>query len=320
MSMRAFISYSHKDTAAVERLHTHLALLLREGRIDAWFDRMIMPGGQIDVEITRELEECDLFMILVSPDFLASDYCVNREMRRALERHNAGEAHVVPIIIRPCDWMSSPLGQLKALPCDGKPISEWSNDDSAYLDVVNGLRLILDANQVVHRPSPEVSTSRPSRAARPDARRYRVRRDFDQIERTDFRDRSFAIIRDFFQKSITEIDSVDDVRGRFEDVSRNSFRCTVVNRALGHGRGTAHIAVHCRSDSFSLGDIYWSYGESASPGQANGMLNVEADDYELYLSSILGIRFSGERERITAEEAANIVWNEFLQHAGISYA
>ena len=123
--MKAFISYSHKDTVAAERLHTHLASLRREGRIDAWFDRRIMPGDPIDIEIAGELETCGLFLMLVSPDFLASDYCVDRELRRALERNHAGEARVVPIIVEPSDWRSSPLGQLKALPRDGKAISEW---------------------------------------------------------------------------------------------------------------------------------------------------------------------------------------------------
>ena len=102
--MKVFISYSHKDCEALERLHTHLAPLRSEGLIDTWYDRQILAGGKIDAEIGRELESCDLFLMLVSPDFLASDYCVNREMKRALERHREDAAHVVPIIVEPCDW------------------------------------------------------------------------------------------------------------------------------------------------------------------------------------------------------------------------
>ena len=134
--MKAFISYSHKDDVALERLHTHMAVLRREGRLDAWFDREILAGGDLDAEIVEQLESCGLFLLLVSPDFLASDYCVDREMERALERHHAGEAQVVPIIVEPCDWKSTPLRKLKALPRDGKPISEWMNENNAYIDVV----------------------------------------------------------------------------------------------------------------------------------------------------------------------------------------
>ena len=99
--MKAFISYSRKDEAALERLHIHLAVLRREGHIDEWFDREILAGGEIDAEIAERLESSELFLLLVSPDFLASDYCVEREMERALERHRSGEARVVPIIVEP---------------------------------------------------------------------------------------------------------------------------------------------------------------------------------------------------------------------------
>ena len=86
--MRAFISYSHNDKAALDRLHVHLKNLTREGRIETWYDRNILAGGELDAEIERELEASDLFLLLVSPDFIASDYCVEREMRRALERRD----------------------------------------------------------------------------------------------------------------------------------------------------------------------------------------------------------------------------------------
>ena len=119
--MRAFISYSHNDKAALDRLHVHLKNLTREGRIETWYDRNILAGGELDAEIERELEASDLFLLLVSPDFIASDYCVEREMRRALERHAAGTARVVPIIVEECDWKAMrELRQLKAVPTDGK--------------------------------------------------------------------------------------------------------------------------------------------------------------------------------------------------------
>ena len=98
-NVRVFISYSHRNEAVWGQLYTHFAPLRREGLIEAWFDREILPGGEIDAEIAHELDACDLFLLLVSPDFLASDYCVEREMSRALERHEAGEARVIPIIV-----------------------------------------------------------------------------------------------------------------------------------------------------------------------------------------------------------------------------
>ena len=145
--MKAFISYSHTDEQRRKRLGTHLAVLGREGRIEEWFDRKILAGSPVDAEIDERLEWCELFLPLVSPDFLASDYCYEREMSIALERHSANDARVVPIIIEPCDWRHTPLGELKAVPRDGKPVALWDNENHAFLDVVTELRRIVTAHQ-----------------------------------------------------------------------------------------------------------------------------------------------------------------------------
>jgi len=312
--VNAFISYSHRDEAALERLHVHLATLRREGRINDWFDRMILAGGELDSEIAAHLESCGLFLLLVSPDFLASDYCVDRELDRALERHDAGEARVVPIIVQPCDWKSTSLGRLKALPRDGKPISEWPNDNNAYLDIVEELRRILEGKGKRERTerTPLVVPGRSPSAPR----RYRIKRDFDEIDRSDFREAAFGVIRGYFENAIATIDAIDGVRGRFESLSSTSFTCTIVNRARQYG--TAHITVHSRRDHFGFGDISYSFVERASPGAANGALTIEADEYELFLSSLM-MGFGREKERLTAEAAAEHIWQEFLQQAGITY-
>ena len=134
--MKVFISYSHRDEPVLERLHTHLAMLRREDAIDEWYDRDILAGGDIDQEIAAELEVCELFLPLVSPDFLASDYCYETEMSRALERHDNSEIRVVPIIVEPCDCPNSPLRRLKAILNDVKPIREWTNENASYLNIV----------------------------------------------------------------------------------------------------------------------------------------------------------------------------------------
>jgi len=319
MAVKAFISYSHKDDAALDRLHTHLASLRREGRIEAWFDRDILAGSELDDEIAEQLESSELILLLVSPDFLASDYCVEREMERALERHRTGDARVVPIVIEPCDWASasSPLRQLKALPRDGKPVSEWTNENNAYLDVVKELRRILEVDEVATTPSPADANvaARPATPA-PETRRYRVQRDFDEIDRSDFRDGAFAAFRDYFERASAEIDSIEDLRGRFTSHSPTSFGCTIVNRA--RDRGTAHITVHRRSGNFGFGDIYYAFTENADSNTCNGGFTIEADEYELYLGATM-FGMGGDRDRLTPEAAAEWLWTEFLRQAGVSY-
>src|SRR4029077_7550258 len=141
--VKAFISYSHRDEPLLERLHVHLAMLRRDGGISQWYDRDIRAGGTIDREVATQLESCELFLALVSPDFLNSGYCYEKEMKRAIQRHDAGGLVIVPVILEPCDWRASPLSQFKAVPKDGKPISEWTNPNTAFLDVVTELRRLV---------------------------------------------------------------------------------------------------------------------------------------------------------------------------------
>ena len=86
-----FFSYSHKDEALRDQLETHLAMLKRQGVILTWHDRRLVAGDNIDSGIAKELDQADIILLLVSPDFLASDYCYGIEVARALERHAAGE-------------------------------------------------------------------------------------------------------------------------------------------------------------------------------------------------------------------------------------
>jgi hypothetical protein len=144
--IRIFYSYSHKDERHRERLETQLRLLRREGVIRDWHDRMIGAGDEWRESISDELSTADVILVLVSPDLLASDFAYEEELLRALERHARGQAKVVPIIVRPVGWLTTPLGKLQALPKDGKPITRWSNRDSAWHDV--GLRLSRLINQL----------------------------------------------------------------------------------------------------------------------------------------------------------------------------
>jgi hypothetical protein len=143
-AVKLFCSYSHRDEDYLHQFETHLAMLKREGWISLWTDRRMLGGGHIDSAIDTALLSSDLIAFLVSPDFLASDYAYGIELASALLRHQTGEGWILPVILRPCDWRVSPLGQLNALPRDGKPISQWQSSDDAWLDVVRGLRLVIE--------------------------------------------------------------------------------------------------------------------------------------------------------------------------------
>src|SRR5260221_9796791 len=138
--VEVFYSYAHKDEVFRNKLETHLSLLRRQGLITAWHDRHILPGTDWAQAIDEHLERASVILLLISADFLASDYCYGIEMQRALERHQANEARVIPILLRPVDWHGAPFEHLLALPTDAKAITTWSNQDAAFADVAAGVR------------------------------------------------------------------------------------------------------------------------------------------------------------------------------------
>jgi len=139
-TIRLFYSYSHKDEEFREELETHLSLLRRQGIIQEWHDRQIGAGQEWADAIDENLEAANVVLLLISADFLASHYSYDKEMKRALEKHEAGEACVIPIIVRPVDWAGASFGKLQALPKNAKAVTSWSNRDEAWVDVARGIR------------------------------------------------------------------------------------------------------------------------------------------------------------------------------------
>jgi hypothetical protein len=146
-AVEIFISYAHEDETLRRKLEKHLKLLQRQGLITTWHDREITAGEEWKNAINSHLESANIILLLISSDFMASDYCYDIELKRALERHESNEARVIPIILRAVDWHRSPFGKLIALPTDGKAITSWPNEDEAFTDVVKGLRRVIDKPQ-----------------------------------------------------------------------------------------------------------------------------------------------------------------------------
>jgi hypothetical protein len=151
-AVAAFCSYASKDDSFREALQIRMAMLERQGLVTMWHFRQLEPGVEWDAEIRKQLAASQLILLLVSPDFLSSRYSWDEEVRVALKRHAEGSARVVPIILRPCDWMHEPLQRLQALPRDGKPITQWPDPDEAWQDVIDGLRRVI-ASLTTARPN-----------------------------------------------------------------------------------------------------------------------------------------------------------------------
>lgn len=145
-------SDSPTDAPLLEQLERHLSALQREGLIATWHKRLIVPGSVRQEELDSHLNTATLILLLVSSDFLASDYCYGTEMQRALQRHAAKEAQVIPILLRSCVWQSMPFAALEVLPTGAKPITMWRDRDAAWTNVVMGIRQALSG-----KPGAEVS-------------------------------------------------------------------------------------------------------------------------------------------------------------------
>ncbi len=140
MAIEIFISYSHKDRALRDELEIHLSTLKRQDIISSWYDGDISPGAEWEPQIMERLTSAQIILLLISADFIHSDFCYSIEIKQAIDRHNAGEARVIPILLRPTDWQGAPFALLKMLPTDAKAVTSWPTHDDAFTDIVRGIR------------------------------------------------------------------------------------------------------------------------------------------------------------------------------------
>ena len=147
--VEVFYSYADVDAPLLDVLEQHLSLLQHEVLITTWHKRQILPGMDWKKTLDRHLSTASVILLLISPGFLASEYCYGIEMQRAMQRYEANEVCVIPILLRPVDWQSAPFGKLQALPSNRKPITSWSNCDEAFFDVAQGIRAVL---KNIHHP------------------------------------------------------------------------------------------------------------------------------------------------------------------------
>lgn len=142
--LKVFISYSHKDKILKEKLIVHMNSLIRQKYVCLWYDNMIMPGQEIDAEVMDALRNSQIILLLLSADYLASEYCYTVEMNEALKLRQAGTMEIIPVLLRPTDLKGTPIDNLMSLPEDRKAITLFENEDAALKNVVDGIRKIVE--------------------------------------------------------------------------------------------------------------------------------------------------------------------------------
>jgi TIR domain len=131
MPFEVFISYASQDKPLREELEKHLAVLRHRQLITHWHEGEISPGTDTEQQIREHLNTANLILLLISPDFLASDLCYSMQMQQAMTRHDQGQAHVLPILLRRVYYQGAPFAKLQPLPRNGEPVTVWPSQDDA---------------------------------------------------------------------------------------------------------------------------------------------------------------------------------------------
>jgi hypothetical protein len=314
--MEVLFSYSHADEELRNKLEVHLAMLKREGLITAWHDRRITAGRELDPAINEHTETAGIILLLVSPDFLASEYCYEIEMKRALERHAAGEARVIPVILRPCDWLNSSLKVLVATPHDGKAVVKHTNIDEAFLEVTQDIRAAIAELRSVSpaaaavSPAPSIPVSPAPARAEKRSSNLRIKRTFSDHERDQFLEESFEYIANYYENSLAELRARNpQIETRFRRVDANHFTAAVYQ----NGRKESGCRLWLGGD-FGGHGIYYSSSDEGRDNSWNGQMSVADDGYNLALSP-LGTLFARARENetgLTQEGAAEYFWSQLV--------
>jgi TIR domain len=143
--IEVFFSYSREDKPLRDKLEIHLSSLRQQGVISSWHDRQIVAGSEWEEEIDRHMRTADIILLLVSPDFVNSKYCYDIELPYAMQRHEVGEAYVVPILLRPVvRWKNLPFAKLQVYPSGGVPITQWADPDNGFVDVAEGIAIAVE--------------------------------------------------------------------------------------------------------------------------------------------------------------------------------
>lgn len=315
-------SYAHADEGLRNELEKHLSGLQRLGLIQTWHDRRIIAGQDFAAEIDSHFEAADVILLLISPDFIASEYCYNIEMTRALERHQRGEAVVIPVILRPCHWHALPFGKLLAATIDGKPVTHFPSWDDAFYQVAEAIKRAI-ATIAERAPAtggapaaltttviPTATQTDMATAHAPRSSNLRIRRHFTDRDRDQARRDGYQSVSGYFETSLAELKERNpDIDIHFERTTTQAFEASIYVE----GKRECHCGVWLGTSSIMGGDIGFSFG-GVTPNSFNETISLTDDGYTMGFRP-LGMAFYGAHSEalLTPEGAAEYLWSIFIR-------
>ncbi|APY61125.1 toll/interleukin-1 receptor domain-containing protein [Salmonella enterica subsp. enterica] len=310
-------SYSHADEALRNELEKHLSPLKRMGKITTWHDRRIIPGQEFENQIDHYFSQADIILLLISSDFIASDYCYQVEMTNALERHNRGEAVVIPVILRECAWHQLPFGSIMAATIDGKAISRFASHDEGYVQVVDAVSRAI-ANLEAKKPEQSVPTPalvNPMPQATdtvftPRSSNLSLPKSFTDLDKDRAKREGFEYVARYFENSLNELNKrhaglVID----FNRLDTDSFTCAVYI----NGDKVGQCAIWRGNQHHGMGDICYSQGNVVR-NSINESLSLVDNGQSLGFRALMGVFSSGHsrEELLTNEGMSEHLWEMFF--------
>ena len=310
-------SYAHADEALRNELEKHLSPLKRMGRISTWHDRLIVPGEEFEGQIDHYFSTADIILLLISSDFIASDYCYQIEMTNALQRHECGEAVVIPVILRPCAWHQLPFGKLLAATVDGKPIVQFPSFDDGFVQVVDAVSRALDklgakapravqAQQSGHAKA--VATTASIGRTTPRSSNLAIPKIFTDLDRDRACREGFDHLARFFENSLTELKKRNEgLETDFHRRDSDAFACSIYQ----HGRKVCQCGIW-RNVRGMGGDIFYSQS-GISQNSYNESMSIADNEQLLGFRPLMGGHMSGRRDQLlTNEGMAEHFWEMFF--------
>jgi hypothetical protein len=311
-----FFSYSHHDKHMRDELEIHLAILKRQGVIETWHDRRIDAGSEFDHIIDSNLANSNIILLLVSPHFLASDYCYEKEIKKAMKMHNEGKARIIPIILEYCDWQNTPLKKLLAIPEDGKPISEYPNINKAFNEITQEIRKVAESFNGMKASntssiSSEVKTLIPVQVGENiRSSNLRIKKKFSDYDKDKFMADAFEYLAKYFENSLRELEKRNTgIKYDYQRIDPNCFTVTVYS----NGEEVNSCKIKFSGKKHLFNGITYSRGK-LDDHSINESLNISDDGYILYLSSQLNFMgYQDNRKKLTFEGASEYYWSLFIE-------
>ncbi|WP_151994250.1 toll/interleukin-1 receptor domain-containing protein [Buttiauxella massiliensis] len=311
-------SYSHADEALRNELEKHLSPLKRTGKITTWHDRRIVPGQEFEHQIDLYFSQADIILLLISSDFINSDYCYEVEMTNALERHHRGEVVVIPVILRDCAWQQLPFGSIMAATIDGKPITRFASHDEGYVQVVDAVSRAI-ANMEAKKPQ-QSSQHRSSVPAHPmlqatdtiltpRSSNLSLPKSFTDLDKDLARRKGFEYIARYFENSLDELKKRHaGLEADFHQRDADSFTCAV----YANGSKVGQCGIWRGSSHMGFGDICYSQN-GVTHNSCNESLSVADNGQTLGFRPMMGFGYSNSRDSLlTNEGMAGHLWDMFF--------